>query len=153
MQTYLANFVPLMSSGNQYVDARDVARVHLVLLEQSPPPGRYLLGGHYIPWMKLASVLEPLVERKLLKIPLNGRAMRFAGKIFDRLSPTFNLDIPVTEEGMNYATNWVVMDNSKVERELGFEFRPIEETFTDCIRWLLDAGHITEKQAGRLAKS
>ena len=151
VQTYLANFVPLMSSGNQYVDVRDVAAVHLMLLEQSPPPGRFLLGGHYIPWMKLASVLEPLVGRKLLKVPLYGGAMRFAGKIFDRLSPVFKWDIPVTEEGMNYATNWVVMDNSKVERELDFEFRPIQESLRDCIRWLWAEGHITAKQAGKIA--
>jgi nucleoside-diphosphate-sugar epimerase len=128
MRTYLANFVPLMTSGNQYVDVRDVAQVHLMLLEQAPPPGRYLLGGHYIPWMKLASVLEPITGRKLLKLPLHGGAMRLAGKVFDRLSPVFNLDIPVTEEGMVYATNWVKMDNSKVERELDFEFRPIEDS-------------------------
>jgi nucleoside-diphosphate-sugar epimerase len=151
MRTYLANFVPLMTSGNQYVDVRDVAQVHLMLLEQAPPPGRYLLGGHYIPWMKLASVLEPITGRKLLKLPLHGGAMRLAGKVFDRLSPVFNLDIPVTEEGMVYATNWVKMDNSKVERELDFEFRPIEDSMRDCIRWLCEAGHITPEQAGRVA--
>jgi nucleoside-diphosphate-sugar epimerase len=150
MRTYLANFVPLMTSGNQYVDVRDVAQVHLMLLEQAPPPGRYLLGGHYIPWMKLASVLEPITGRKLLKLPLHGGAMRLAGKVFDRLSPVFNLDIPVTEEGMVYATNWVKMDNSKVERELDFEFRPIEDSMRDCIRWLCEAGHITPEQAGRV---
>ena len=32
-----------------------------------------------------------------------------AGRTFDRLSPLLNLDIPVTEEGMLYATNWVVL--------------------------------------------
>ena len=152
VQTYLSAFVPLMSSGNQYVDVRDVAQVHQMLLDQRPELGRYLLGGHYIPWRQLASVLEPVVGRKLLKVPLYSGAMRFAGKLFDRLSPLFDLDIPVTEEGMIYATNWVEMDNSKVERELQFEFRPIEESFADCILWLLAEGHITRAQAGILGR-
>ncbi len=152
VQTFLANFGPLMSSGNQYVDVRDVAQVHLMLLEQRPPPGRFLLGGHYIPWCELPAVLEPVVGRKLLKLPLYAGAMRFAGRVVDTLSPLLKLDIPVTEEGMVYATNWVVMDNSKVERELGFRFRPVEESFGDCIRWLYSAGHITRRQAGKLAR-
>ena len=149
VQTFLTAFVPLMSSGNQYVDVRDVAQVHLMLLENLPAPGRYLLGGHYIPWRKLPSVLEPIVGRKLLKLPLYSGAMRMVGRLVDRLSPLLNLDVPVTEEGMVYATNWVVMDNSKVERELGFTFRPVEESFADCIRWLCAAGHITRRQAGK----
>ena len=151
MQTYLAQFVPRMTSGNQYVDVRDVAKVHLQLLEQRPQPGRYLLGGHYVPWNDLGGLLQGITGRKLTTVRLNARVMRMAGRLFDHLSPRFKLDIPITEEGMNYATNWVVMDNSKVERELDFEFRPVEQSMADCIRWLYEAGHITEEQAGRLA--
>jgi nucleoside-diphosphate-sugar epimerase len=152
IKTYVSAFVPLMSSGNQYVDVRDVAQVHRMLLEQMPESGRYLLGGHYIPWRKLPSVLEPVVGRKLIKLPLYSGAMRFAGRVFDHLSPVIGLDIPVTEEGMLYATNWVEMDNGKVERDLGFTFRPVEESFADCIRWLYSAGHITRKQAGKVLR-
>lgn len=151
MQTYLAQFVPRMSSGNQYVDVRDVAQVHLQLLQEQPEPGRYLLGGHYVPWNDLGGILRDLTGRKLRVLPLNGRAMRLAGRVLDRLTPRLQLDIPITEEGMIYATNWVVMDNSKVQRELDFEFRPLAESMADCIRWLYRAGHITAEQAGRLA--
>lgn len=152
MCTFLANFVPRMSSGNQYVDVRDVAQVHLRLLQEQPPPGRYVLGGHYVPWRRLGGLLQGITGRKLVQLPLSGPLMRVAGRVLDRITPRFNWDIPVTEEGMIYATNWVVMDNTKVERELGFEFRPVEESMADCIRWLYSAGHVTEEQAGVLAK-
>jgi hypothetical protein len=52
---------------------------------------------------------------------------------------------------MGYATNWVEMDNTKVENELDFEFRPVEDSMRDTVRWLCRAGHITDKQAGVLA--
>ena len=151
MRTYLANFVPVMSSGNQYVDARDIAQVHLRLLQDQPPFGRYMLGGHYIPWTELGGLLERVTGRKLHKLPLAGGVMRGVGKLFDRIGPWFNMEVPLTEEAMGYATQWVQMDNSKVERELDFAFRPVEETMQDTIRWLLRAGHISAKQAGKLA--
>lgn len=151
MRTFLANFVPLMSSGNQYVDVRDVAQVHLQVLQERPPAGRYLLGGHYIAWKDLGGVLQRVTGRKLLRVPLQGGLMRVAGRLFDRITPHLNLDIPVTAEGAIYATKWVKMDNSKVERELDFEFRPVEQSMADCIRWLYEAGHITQEQAGKIA--
>ena len=35
LQTYLSAFVPVMSSGNQYVDARDLAEAHRIIVEDS----------------------------------------------------------------------------------------------------------------------
>jgi hypothetical protein len=61
------------------------------------------------------------------------------------------VDVPMGYEAMVYATKWVRMDNSEVEEHLDFKFRPLDDSLIDTIRWLLEAGHITEKQAGCLA--
>lgn len=153
LQTYLARFVPLMSSGNQYVDVRDIARVHRQVLEEGAPSDRYVLGGHYLSWRELAGVLESLTGTRILKLPVSGAFMRFAGGLADRLARFLPEDFPITREGLTYATNWVTMDNSRVERELGLAFRPVEETLADSIRWLVAEGHLTPAQAGRLAGS
>ena len=149
MQTYLTTFVPLMPSGNQYVDVRDVAEVHLRLLQQRPAPGNYTLGGHFLPWKELAGVLESITGKTLVKVPLTGGLMRLTGKLFDKLGPYLSTDVPISEEAMEYATNWVIMDNSKVEDTLDFEFRAVEDSMKDTIRWLFEAGHLTAKQAGK----
>lgn len=152
MQTFLTTFVPLMSGGNQYVDVRDVAEVHLRLLEQQPEAGNYTLGGHYLAWPELGKLLEKLTERRLVKVPVLAGFMRLAGRVFDKLSPYLPTDVPMSEEAMEYATKWVKMDNSKVENVLDFEFRPVEDSMTDTIRWLHRTGHISEKHAGALAE-
>jgi nucleoside-diphosphate-sugar epimerase len=151
MQGFLTAFVPQMSSGNQYVDVRDVAEVHLRLLERRPAGGNYTLGGHYVPWVELAGVLEELTGRKLVKLPLSGGLMRLAGRILDRLNPYLTLPLPISEEAMEYATHWVELDNSKVEQALDFKLRPLQETMADTVKWLYRAGHISKKQAGALA--
>ena len=150
MQTYLQQFIPLMSSGNQYVDVRDIARAHLMILENNPPSNRYVLGGHYIPWKKLGQKLDALTGRRLLKLPLSGAFMRSAASVCDYLGPRLNLELPLTREGLNYATRWVPMDNSRIETELDFEFTPVDDTFADTIRWLHEAGHLTDDDIGSL---
>jgi len=151
LQTYLTQFVPLMSSGNQYVDVRDIAAVHLQILEGRAPSNRYVLGGHYIPWKKLGGQLEHLTGRKIRQIPIHGGLMRMLGGLADRFASVLPDDLPLTKEGLTYATRWVKMDSRKVERELDFSFRPVEETLADSIHWLCEAGHINADQAGLLA--
>jgi nucleoside-diphosphate-sugar epimerase len=153
LKTYLTGTIPVMPSGNQWVDVRDIAFAHRRLLEQDLDPGRYTLGGHYIPWTRLVDLLSDITGNRKRKIHVPGGVMRGLGRLIDaiNLRREVPIEAPITHEGMVYATNWVKMDDSKAKADLGLTFRPIEETMSAAIRWLLSEGHITEEQAGRLA--
>jgi nucleoside-diphosphate-sugar epimerase len=150
--TYLANTVPVLPSGNQWVDARDIAEAHLQLLERTLVPGRYTLGGHFVPWTELVDILGRLRGRKVRKIPIPGNLMRGVGKLVDWYNAVRDkpLDAPITYEAMTYATHWVKMDSSKARAELGLEFMPLEQSLVDAIRSLVAAGHIDAEQAGNI---
>lgn len=152
LQLLLKGIVPCTSSGTQYVDVRDIALVHRQLLEEEVPGNRYVLGGHYLDWRGVAHALEAVTGRYLLKLPLPGIAARFSGQLYDRIGTWLPLDLPVGAEAMEYATRWVPLDNSRVETELGFSFRPLEESLRDTIGWLLQQGLISRRQAGRAAR-
>ncbi len=151
LQMYLTSFIPDIPSGNQYVDVRDVAEVHRRLLERGGSSERYTLGGHYLPWTELQPMLEQLTGRKLRRLPATGGIMRGLGRAIDMLKYVKTVDVPMGHEAMVYATNWVQMDNSKVEQDLDFSFRPLEDSMTDAIQGLCKSGHITAQQAGKLA--
>jgi nucleoside-diphosphate-sugar epimerase len=151
VQTFLKAVVPLMPGGNQYVDVRDVARIHTRLLEERPAGRRYTLGGHYLKWTRHAPLLEDLTGRRLVKLPVSGAFMRLTGRVFDQVRRYVPNDLPISAEAMSYATQWVVMDNSRVQSDLDFSFRPLRKSMADTIRWLHSAGHITPRQAGKLA--
>jgi dihydroflavonol-4-reductase len=153
LKTYLTGMIPVMPSGNQWVDVRDIAYAHRRLLELELPASRYTLGGHYVPWTELVDILSELTGNKMRKIPVPGSLMRGVGLAIDLVNRwrSTPIDAPITHEAMVYATNWVIMDSSKAKADLTLLFRPIEDSFSDAIRWLLKAGHITAGQAGRLA--
>ena len=152
LKTYLGSVLPVMPSGNQWVDVRDVAAAHIALLESELPPGRYTLGGHFVSWIELVDLLSRLTGRPLKKIRLPGALMRLVGRLVDlinRLRDT-PFDVPITHEAMVYATNWVVVDDSKAEADLGLKFRPVEDSMVDAIRSLVKAGHIEAERAGMI---
>ena len=154
LMTYLINAVPVLPSGNQWVDVRDIAEAHRQLLERDLSPGRYTLGGHFIAWTKLVDMLSELTGRSIRKIPIPGSLMLGLGRVFDWLNRVRGkpLNVPITHEGMTYATNWVKMDSSKSRAELGLVFRPLEESLADAIRSLVEAGHIEAEQAGKICE-
>ena len=152
LKTYLSGTIPVMPGGNQWVDVRDIATAHLTLLQADLPPGRYTLGGHFVPWGDLVDILSRLTGRPMRKFPFPGSLMRGLGRVVDMVNRVRStpLDAPITHEAMVYATRWVVMDDSKAEAELGLVFRPLEESLTDAIRGLVAAGHVSPEAAGDL---
>ena len=151
LKTFLTQFIPVMPSGNQYVDVRDVAEVHKRLLCSDITQGRYALGGHYLPWREHSPLLTQLTGRKLQTFPSTGLLMRGLGRMVDVVKRFKTLDIPMGYEAMIYATQWVQLDNAMVEQDLDFAFRPLEESMSDAIKWLHRSGHISAEQAGKLA--
>ena len=151
LQTFLTQFIPVMPSGNQYVDVRDVAEVHKRLMCSDISQGRYALGGHYLPWREHPRLLQQLTGRKLNKFPSTGVFMRGLGRMVDVIKRFKTLDVPMGYEAMVYATRWVPLDNAMVEQDLDFSFRPLEESMRDAIKGLLQSGHIDAEQAGKLA--
>lgn len=143
---------PNIPGGNQYVDVRDVARAHARLLKATLKPGRYPLGGHFVSWDELYSILERLTGRNLLTVRVPGATMRMVGRVVDALKPVLAIDTPLSHEAMQYATKWVPLDNRKTERDLKLSFRPFEESLVDTIHWLEQENYITRDQAGLLSR-
>jgi nucleoside-diphosphate-sugar epimerase len=152
LKTYMGGTIPVTPSGNQWVDVRDIATAHITLLQSNLPPGRYTLGGHFVLWTELVDILSGLTGNRMRKIPVPGALMRLVGRLVDFINSlrTTPIDAPITHEALVYATNWVIMDDSKAEKELGVVFRPVEETMGDAIRSLVKSGDISAEEAGNL---
>lgn len=151
LQVFLTQFAPVMPSGNQFVDVRDVAEVHLRILQRGLGGGRYPLGGHYLPWRDLGPMLEELTGKEVRKFPATGRVMRGLGLVVDLVKRVKPMELPMGYEAMVYATKWVQLDNSQAEQDLDFSFRPLEDSLVDAIQWMVRAGHLSAEDVGRLA--
>ncbi len=132
------------TTGLQMIDVRDLADIQVKLLEAGRA-GRYMIGGHYVPWGPLADLLGDITGRHVTRIPTPGWAFRLAGRIGDIIKRFISFDLPLTLEATTYASKWVWADSSRVQKELQFEFRPLRETLGDTVLGLARAGHISDK--------
>jgi dihydroflavonol-4-reductase len=150
IKLFVSVFTFTSSTGMQFVNARDVAKAHVAILERVKGPDRFILGGHYYSWFDLLEIAKRLTGRRLFNVHIPGRILRFLGKCADVVIKLTGKEFPFTEEGMTYATQWVYADSSKLENELGLTFTCREKTLAESIRWLHKMGHVSTKKAGKL---
>ena len=151
VRTIVRDVALLTSGGFQVVDARDLAAIHVALIERDKGPGRYIAAGHFKPWRELADLIEAITGRKLRRLAVPGALLRAGGRIGDVIKRVVEFDFPMTSETMSFATLWQGADSRATLDELGLDFRDPRETLADTLRWLHQAGHMDARFVGRLA--
>jgi dihydroflavonol-4-reductase len=129
----------------QWVDVRDLAAV-LVALREHPSGGRWLVPGHDVTTPHEA--LRDVTGRRLpcAVVPAwFARALSVPGYL------TGWSFVPGQVEGVTVIGCGNTVDASATTRELGVTGRPLAESLVDTVRWLVDAGHVSAKQAGKAA--
>ncbi|WP_211276980.1 NAD-dependent epimerase/dehydratase family protein [Tamilnaduibacter salinus] len=122
--------------GIGLVDVREVAEAHLRAAFTPQANGRYIVSGHNTTFPEMADALKPrfgndypLPKRTLPKwlVWLTGPMVN---KAMTRPFVARNVDKPFRA------------DNSRSRKELGIEYRPMEESVNEFFRQLVDHGLI-----------
>jgi len=142
------------SSGYQIVDVRDLAELHLHLLELPEGPARYIAAGPFLDWHETYRILDDITGTRLRRFPMPGPPLRWLGRLGDLVKRyVYDFQFPLTRDAMEYATQWPGTSAEQTERTFGLRFRSARETYTDTVRWLYEAGHLEARHVGRLAES
>ena len=141
----------ITSSGVQCVDVRDLATLHVKLLQMPPGAHRYAATGEMLSWDEFVSLLDRLTGRRIRRITVPGWLLRAAGSVGDVVKRVYDFDFPMTRDAMEFTTRWPGADAQRTTRELEMDFRDVADTLRDTLVWMYRAGHLTAKHVGRLA--
>jgi len=121
---------PKMGIG--IVDVRDVAEAHYQAGFRPEAKGRHITSGHDSDFVQMAQLLH---KKYGDQYPIPNRALPkwlivLLGPMMDK-----NLNRRMLRNNVNHV--WKA-DNSKIKRELGIEFKPLEQTLTETFQVLID---------------
>jgi nucleoside-diphosphate-sugar epimerase len=134
--------VPGRSAAWIVVDVRDLAALHVALLEPGRGPRRYMAGGPRIPVGRLASLIGSATDRGLLVYPVPDTALRMMGKVFDLIGDQLPFETPINSAAMQYYTQMPESDDSPAERDFGIVLRDPAETVADTAAGLRKVGRL-----------
>jgi dihydroflavonol-4-reductase len=141
----------ITSSGLQVVDVRDVALLHLKLLDLPDGLHRYAAAGEMLPHSDYFRLLDSLVGHRVRRIRVPGGLLRAAGSATEAVKRFYDFDFPLTRDMMEFMTRWPGADAARTTRELGVQFRDAAETYRDTLIWMYRAGHLDAEDVGPLA--
>ncbi len=122
-----------------FVDVRDVARAHLLAMERMDASGRYLCAAETLSMRQVAALLRAkgFGGHKLPKFPLDSAVGNWIVRLGAGFQPKGVASYVRTHVGRT-----PVFDNSKIRRELGLAFRPVEESILDAVADLQKWDHV-----------
>jgi dihydroflavonol-4-reductase len=130
--------------GNDFVDVRDVAGGVLAAIERGRTGRRYILGGHGMSYLDAWRVMARVTGRM--------QPLGFAPRPFVRLAGWVG-DLAAVVRGRegdvnSAATTMSLLDHNfscrRAQDELGYSFRPIEDTVQDAWDWFVARGYAGE---------
>lgn len=127
--------------GMQHIDVRDLAQVHVRLLEEQCS-GLFVAGGHYSPWEYYTQAFERILGRSVPQSTIPGSVLRGVGRSVDLLRRVLPLPAIISLEAMQYATRSPIANDLKLRQTLDYSYRSLHSTLADTVRWLAKAGHI-----------
>ena len=129
-----------MAGGIPIVDVRSVAETIAASLQPGLGPRRYLCGGTYTTWKELTRMMRELSGRRLPQIPTPLALAEATGRLADALRPLGKRRPPFGFEGPWYLRVSPHTDDTRTQRELGVVHRPVRETLSDQLTWMLKEG-------------
>ena len=151
LRIFLRNGMVDTSGGFEIVDVRDVAALIAALVRPEADPGGYLPPGDFRTWPELIALLEQWTGRRVRRVPAPARLLLALGRLGDAVKRWVPFDFPLSLEAMRLASQWPGSVPSQDLARSGVTFRDAEQTYRDTVRWLVRAGHLSRRKAGRLA--
>jgi dihydroflavonol-4-reductase len=125
-------------------DVRDVARAHVLAMERPEAHGRYIVAAETRTVRQVVDLLRASGWDGRYRLP-SLRLDGFVGSALTRLAANFQS--PGTRSYLKtHVGGTMRFDNSKVKRELGLEFRDVDQTILDTMEDLDRWGYLGKKR-------
>jgi len=135
-------FPAYVDTGLNLVDVSEVARMHVVALEQGTPGERYILGGENLTLKQILDRMSAItgLPSPTMKVP-HAVAMAFA--FFDETitGRLLGKEPRATVEAVRMGRKLMFASSAKAERELGFRVLPVYNAMRAAIEWFVARGY------------
>jgi dihydroflavonol-4-reductase len=129
-----------VDGGFDFVDVRDVAAGLLLVARRGKRGEGYLLSGHYIEIADLMELLEEITGVRKPRLDIPAGLLRPFVPLVEFYYGATGRPPRFTRASLDILSRRTHVDSGKARRELGYESRPLEESFRDAVAWFKEHG-------------
>ncbi|MEO1482698.1 MAG: NAD-dependent epimerase/dehydratase family protein [Myxococcota bacterium] len=131
--------------GACLVHAGDVARGHLLALENGTPFERHILGGENIEWTALHETLAVLTDSAGPRLRANKATALLGAAVMEAVS-TVTRRPPMVTRALARQMGLFFYHSSEKMKRLGYAPRPAKATLRDTLNWWIESPHLSAKE-------
>ena len=124
-----------------FCDVRDVAAGCISAAKLGQTGRRYVLGAHNATYMELWQRMSRIAQVKPPRIRLGPVVRICAGAGGDLWARLTGKEGTVNSAMIGLSSQTHCFSSARAERELGYSFRPLDETLADTWRWFVEHGY------------
>jgi len=136
-------FAPVGSAS--FCDARDVATAAIAALDRGQSGRRYILAGHNLPYREAWRQIAGLVGKAGPRLPMGPIFRAIAAPLCDVKTLLTGVEGAANSAALAMGRQSHCFTSTRAERELGYRFRPLDETLRDAWQWFVEHGYVGQK--------
>lgn len=142
---------PMCPGGVALIDVRDLAAVLVAAVGGGAGLGarRLLVGGHYLSWPDLGELTDDILGVRARRVPFPRAVLYGTASLLDLVRRVRPIAYPLTRDAAEIMVTMVPTEDGPSLSALGVSLRPVRESLTDALRWLVAEGHLSGRSAGR----
>ncbi|MCV7199047.1 NAD-dependent epimerase/dehydratase family protein [Mycobacterium angelicum] len=125
---------PRVRGGMQMIDVRDVADVHVRIMQAGRGPRRYVCGGHLLTFDEMVDAVEAGLGRRVRRVAVSPRLLCAAGRLGDLAGRYVALGDGLTYEAAMLLTAATPTDDSRTLQDLGMTWRCPKAAIVESLR-------------------
>jgi dihydroflavonol-4-reductase len=131
-----------VDTGLNLVHVDDVARGHLLALQNGRPGERYILGGEDVSLRQMLTDIAGLVDRTPPTVNLPRGPLYPLAVIAEGVAQLTGKEPMLTRDALRMASHRMFFSSEKARTELGYRARPYREGLTDALAWFRAEGYL-----------
>lgn len=130
-----------------FCDVRDVSAGAIAAATNGQPGRRYILGGHNLSFRDAWRKIAALAGKPGPRLPMGLIFRGIATPIIDLKNWLSRREGAANSAAIAMSRQSHCFSSSRAERELGYRFRPLEETLADAWQWFGEHGYRPYRKA------
>ena len=131
-----------LDTGLNIVHVDDVARGHLIALDNGRVGERYILGGTDMSLREILETIAALTGRRAPRIRLPRRAAHALAVCAEAVATVTGAEPLVSRDAVRMSAKRMYFSSSKAERELGYTSREPGAALADALDWFRRHGYV-----------
>jgi dihydroflavonol-4-reductase len=137
--------------GISVVDVDDVAKGHLLAMDQGRVGQRYILGGENLTFIQIVKLLSEITGLPPPGDPPPKGVALLLGRTLELVSRLTGREPEITYKlARDFFDTKMWVSSEKAKADLGYAFRPAKKVLARAVRWYLDHGYVDADVARRI---